>query len=62
MNSINKLFRALDADETGATATEYLVLLICIACFIILAAKVFGFTLEEKYRWADQRVSKFVTF
>lgn len=56
------LLNILHNDDRGATATEYVVLLILIACFIILVVKLFGFTLEEKYRWADQRVNKFVTF
>ena len=54
--------RRLHTEETGATATEYLVLLVLIACFIIAAVRLFGETLEEKYRWADERVFKFVVF
>lgn len=49
-------------DESGATATEYLILLVLVACFIIAVVKLFGQTLEEKYGWADERVYKFVTF
>lgn len=56
------LLTTLHNDENGATATEYIVLLILVACFIIMIVKKFGQTLEEKYRWADQRVTKFVTY
>lgn len=53
--------RRFHADESGATATEYMILLILVACFIIAAVKFFGQTVEEKYQWADERVYKFVT-
>lgn len=54
--------RQFHGDESGATATEYLILLVLIACFLILAVRLFGDTLAEKYGWADERVHKFVTF
>ena len=53
---------AFHNDESGATATEYVVLLVLVACFVIAAVRMFGGTVEEKYRWADERVFKFVTF
>ncbi len=56
------LFKSLHNDEAGATSTEYMILLICIACFLIMIVKTYGQTVEEKYTWADQRVDKFVTF
>ncbi len=56
------ILKSLHSDESGATSTEYIILLICLACFIIMIVKTFGQTLEEKYTWADQRVDKFVTF
>lgn len=59
---MKELLKKLHNDESGATATEYIVVLVCIACFVISIVKIFGFTLEEKYRWATQRVAKFVTF
>lgn len=49
-------------DESGATASEYLIMLILVACFVIGVVKVFGQTVSEKYGWADERVYKFVTF
>lgn len=57
-----KSLKTLHFDESGATASEYLVLLILIACFIIAVVKTYGQTISEKYRWADQRVAKFVSF
>ena len=59
---VTQLLLQFHRDEEGATATEYIILLVCIACFVIMVVKTFGQTLEEKYRWADQRVAKFVTF
>lgn len=56
------ILKKIHQDESGATATEYIILLILIACFIIAIVKLFGQTLAEKYGWADQRVSKFVTY
>lgn len=60
--SISAVVRSFHEDESGATATEYVVLLVLIACFIIAVVKVYGRTVSEKYGWADERVSKFVTF
>lgn len=59
---MRNLIITLHQDESGATATEYIILLVLIACFVIGAVKIFGVTLSEKYGWADQRVFKFVTF
>ena len=49
-------------DERAATATEYIILLILVACFIIAIVKVFGRTASQKYRAADEVVKKEVTF
>lgn len=49
-------------DEDGATATEYIVLLILIACFVIAIVKTFGQTLSSKYSAADELVVKEVRF
>lgn len=46
----------------GATTTEYLVVLALIACTIIAIVKVYGATVDSKYRWADERLIKKVTF
>ena len=49
-------------DTYGATSTEYIILLILIACFIIAIVKVFGTTVSKKYRAADEKVVKQVTY
>lgn len=54
--------REFHEDETGATATEYLIMLVLVACFVIGIVRVFGQTISEKYGWADERVFKFVNF
>ena len=60
--TILNLVKNLHYDEDGATATEYIILLILVACFVIGVVRLFGQTVSEKYGWADQRVDKFVTF
>ena len=49
-------------DESGATATEYIVVIVLTACFVISAVKFYGNTLSEKVRWADQRTVKYLKF
>lgn len=49
-------------DESGATATEYIILLILIACFVIAAVKTFGGTVSSKYGDANQAIADKVTF
>lgn len=60
--NFKNLLLTIHQNEEGATATEYIVLLVLVACFIIAVVKMFGQTVSEKYRWADQGVSKFVTY
>ncbi len=62
VNSFFKYIQHFHENESGATATEYIVLLILVACFIILVVKQFGQTISEKLGWADERVTKFVVF
>lgn len=57
-----KMLEDFHADETGATATEYIILLILIACFVIAIVKVYGKTASSKVRAADEVVKKEVTF
>lgn len=52
----------LHRDEEGATATEYVCLLILVACFIILMVQTFGATVSYKYNRADLKVSEEVRF
>lgn len=49
-------------DETGATATEYIILLILVACFIIAIVKYYGETVSQKYQAANEVVVKDVTY
>ena len=53
---------AFNNDEDGATATEYIILLILIACFVIAAVKVFGNTVSGKFNDANQSIANLVTF
>ncbi len=43
-------------DEDGATATEYIILLILVACFVIGIVKLFGSTVSEKFGSAQGAV------
>jgi Flp pilus assembly pilin Flp len=61
MNFID-LFKDLHRDEDGATATEYVILLVLVACFVIAIVKVFGETLSRKLQAGTELVSKEVTF
>lgn len=62
MNDLKRLLTQLHRDESGATATEYIVLLVLVACFIIAIVKFYGKTVSSKYDWANQGVDKFVTY
>jgi Flp pilus assembly pilin Flp len=54
--------RTFHRDESGATATEYIILLILIACMLIAIVKVYGSTASQKYDTANDTVRKEVTF
>ena len=53
---------AFHEDETGATATEYIILLILVACFVIAIVKIYGETASLKMEEADNSVSSEVSF
>lgn len=53
---------AFHKDCNAATATEYIILLILIACFVIAIVKLYGSTASQKYNAADQVVQKKVTY
>lgn len=53
---------ALHNDEDGATSTEYIILLILIACFVIAIVKVFGATVSQKFDSANTAVEGEVVF
>ncbi|MFU8807278.1 MAG: Flp family type IVb pilin [Bradymonadaceae bacterium] len=61
MSTLWKFLQKMHDDENGATATEYIVLLILIACFIILIVKVYGITVSRKFQAAEEYVNKEVT-
>jgi Flp pilus assembly pilin Flp len=60
--SLRKHLRTFHEDTQAATSTEYIILLILIACFVIAIVKVYGTTVSKKFRAADQKVVKDVTF
>lgn len=59
---IKNLLIAFHSDEDGATATEYIILLILIACFVIAIVKIFGGTMSSKFNEANDAVVSDVTF
>lgn len=56
------LLMQLHTDEDGATATEYIILLILIACFVIAIVKLFGTTVSSKFNNAQGSVHSQVIF
>ena len=61
-NEIKDLLLALHNDEDGAGATEYIILLILIACVVIAIVKAFGSTVSTKFNEANQSVTGEVNF
>jgi len=59
---IKSLIIGFHNDEDGATATEYIILLILIACFVIAIVKMFGSTVSSKFNNANDSVTNDVTF
>lgn len=62
MDALKSLLIAFHNDEDGATATEYIILLILIACFVIAIVKVFGKTASSKFGEADTAIKQQVKF
>lgn len=56
------LMMQLHNNEDGATATEYIILLILIACFVIAIVKLFGTTVSSKFNNANASVTSKVVF
>ncbi len=56
------LLMQFHTDEDGATATEYIILLILIACFVIAIVKLFGSTVSSKFNNANSSVTSQVIF
>lgn len=59
---MKNLLMKLHTEEDGATATEYIILLILIACFVIAIVKLFGTTVSSKFSEANASVKGQVTF
>jgi Flp pilus assembly pilin Flp len=59
---LKNMLIALHNDEDGATATEYIILLILIACFVIAIVKLFGSTVSDKFNSANDSVVTDVVF
>ncbi len=59
MNIKNALI-ALHTDESGATMTEYIILLILLACAIIGIVSTFGKTVYDRFAQADNEVDNSV--
>lgn len=62
MTDLKNLLLAFHNDEDGAGATEYIILLILIACVVIAIVKVFGSTISSKFGAANSSVSTSVVF
>lgn len=62
MENFKNLVTSLHNDEDGATATEYIILLVLIACFVIMIVKAFGSTVADKFEAANQDVKDNVKF
>lgn len=60
--ALSMRLKMLHEDEEGAGATEYIILLILIACVVIGIVKVFGTTVSKKYDDANEKVAKDVEF
>lgn len=62
LTPLRQRLTAFHQDTYAATSTEYIILLILIACFVIAIVKVYGSTASKKFRAADEKVTKQVTF
>ena len=62
MNELMNMLKDFHNDECGAGSTEYILLLILIACVVISVVKTFGATVEQKYANANLEVEVAVDF
>ena len=62
MESVKDALVKFHEDEDGATATEYVILLILIACFVIAIVQMFGETVSRKFASANKGVKSMVKF
>jgi len=61
-DTMKNLLAAFHNDEGGAGATEYIILLILVACVIIGVVKIFGATIAEKFEDGKEKVRRDVTY
>ncbi len=57
MDTLTQLLVSLHNDEDGATATEYVVLLVLVACFVIAVIAAFGDQINNLFGQAEDEVS-----
>lgn len=57
MDTLTQLLVALHNDEDGATATEYVVLLVLVACFVIAVIAAFGDQINNLFGEAHDEVT-----
>ena len=58
VSQVKRAMLALHEDESGATMTEYIILLILLACAIIGIVSTFGSTVYEKFSDANEEVRR----
>ncbi len=59
---LEQLLDRIHRDCRGATATEYVILLILVACFLILIVQTYGATLSSKFSEAEFALGKYVFY
>ena len=58
MDAFKQMIIALHNDEDGATATEYIVLLVLVACFVIAIIALFGEEIQDLFDDAQEEVQQ----
>lgn len=58
VSQVKRAMLALHEDESGATMTEYIILLILLACAIIGIVSTFGSTVYEKFSDGNEEVRR----
>jgi Flp pilus assembly pilin Flp len=62
MKTVASRVQLLHGNVGGVTVTEYIILLVLIACTSLTVVKKFGGTVSKKYQDGNELVSKEVTF
>lgn len=57
MTTLTNLIQAFHNEEEGATATEYIIMVVLIACFLITMIGLFGEAVGEKFTESTSDVS-----